>query len=125
MSSLEKVRPGIKPRYNLQVGKKTKGYLLEPKDGAKAATEEYTLHSSKGNNSLAKRVRIVNPLQSPLSLFNLSNQEEFESENYLSLDSRDGIDSIEELGLFLLSADVGVNKKRISLRMDVLNSNLV
>ena len=96
------------------VGKSQTGHeatFLEPKDGSKGAGKEDTLYSSEGNETLGKdRVLVRYPAQGPLCLL---------------LDAWDGLDSIKEVFALRRVFDVGVDEKRVGLRVDVLPINLL
>jgi len=84
--------------------------LLQPKDGAEAPTEEYTLHCSKGDQTFSKRrVFLRDPPQGPVSLL---------------FHAWDRLNGIEESGLFRRGLDVGVYEEGISLRVYILHRDL-
>mmetsp|Transcript_60317 Transcript_60317/g.97635 ORF Transcript_60317/g.97635 Transcript_60317/m.97635 type:complete len:218 (+) Transcript_60317:230-883(+) len=83
--------------------------LLEPVDGAERAAEENTLDRCKGYDALGKAVVPVHVLHGPRCLF---------------LNSRHGVDGIEDMVPLDRIFDVLLDQQRVSLRVNVLHGNL-
>ncbi len=84
--------------------------LLEPEDGGERSGEEDTLDCSEGDETLGKGgVLILDPSDSPVGLL---------------LDARNGLNGVEEVSALSLLLDVGIDKKRISLGVNILNHDL-
>ncbi|KAK8449102.1 hypothetical protein SEVIR_7G161450v4 [Setaria viridis] len=83
--------------------------LLEPEDGAEGAREEDALNAGEGDEALGEALPAVDPAHGPVGL---------------AAHGGDGVDGAEEVVLLGAVADVGLEKQRVHLRVDVLNGDL-
>ena len=78
--------------------------------GGEGAGEEDALYGGKGNETLREcGILILNPADSPVSLL---------------FDTRNRLNSVEEVSPLRLFLNISIDKKRVSLSMDILDHDL-